>query len=408
MDILASLNLEDLPEQQTRTAELIEKYPDFDLKLGFDACCSCGSEITSQSAIQCSACRRVNYCSEACREQDASVKAVFVPDGQEDLALGHSSVVCMLLSLCNDDEAVEAKEADHLQTQLLERAQDRIRSEDESYPATLANILSTGPCYQAILTNRTKLVVHVLGASIDSEFWGLDLDGSEDLPCFDAYAEALAELSDTKGLDEIELIFIGPECPSRELHLHRRMTRVDQGKGAGVLVIRSFQDSYSTELLSSKAISKPDIAVFFNPGFTVPEYDWKGALAALPLGTPFLSTTNTELEGIADCQFMLDQDRIQTLPPGLADVFGLLSSGDDEGLINSETHSFFTVNPFAGSRVRQSGTLANDLYVKNRWVLGGIIGTFDPSKSEADVSGKRQKTFTEGSGNSKGKNPALI
>jgi hypothetical protein len=47
-------------------------------------------------------------------------------------------------------------------------------------------------------------------------------------------------------------------------------------------------------------------------------------------GTPFLSTTNTEMEGPADAQYLIDQDRIKSLPPGLADVFGLYSHPGDE------------------------------------------------------------------------------
>ena len=39
---------------------------------------------------------------------------------------------------------------------------------------------------------------------------------------------------------------------------------------------------------------------------------------------------------------------------------------------NSEV--MFGENPFAGSRVRQSGTMANDLFVKNRWLLAGVFG----------------------------------
>ena len=62
----------------------------------------------------------------------------------------------------------------------------------ESYPASLANILLQGPCYQETLkklssssssvvadvtsgecANRTRrLVIHIIGASEESELWG--------------------------------------------------------------------------------------------------------------------------------------------------------------------------------------------------------------------------------------------
>jgi hypothetical protein len=170
-------------------------------------------------------------------------------------------------------------------------------------------------------------------------------------------------------------------------------------------------------LLQSRGlVAKPDIVVFFNPGFTVPEYDWRETLASIDPCTPFLSTTNTELEGIADCQFLLDQDKIQSLPDGLAEIFGLYSPGDDTDNLPSSadadvSSAFFNVNPFSGNRVRQSGTMANDLYVKNRWILGGIIDTFDPSRISRSSAGssKKQRVAINGSnGNKKLNNPALV
>jgi hypothetical protein len=182
----------------------------------------------------------------------------------------------------------------------------------------------------------------------------------------------------------------------------------DKEGTAGDLIVRTHKGIYSTEFLEEFTIPKANIVVFFNPGFTVPDYDWIGTLACIEKGTPFLSTTNTELEGIADCQYLLDQDRIQSMPPGLADIFGLYTPGDEEDLTeeNNQGNAFFSVNPYSGSRVRQSGTMANDLYVKNRWILGGILDVYDPAKAEADSPSKRQKTT--GQTNSKAGNPALI
>jgi len=328
--------------------------------------------------------------------------------------------------------------------QRLEDAKDRVRSEYESYPATLANVLAEGPCYRSCLTNasaKRRLVVHVIGASVDSEFWGtsraLGDNGVEEFgvsgeasssSAFRAYAEALSDLADSNQIDTIELVFVGPECPHKNIELSMTLqSGTSNGGSGGDLLIRSFKGRYNTELLEVYSLGKPDIVVFFNPGFTVPDYDWTDALAVIHRGTPFLSTTNTELEGIADCQYLLDQDRIQTMPAGLADIFGLYCNDDDDeeegdcppiNSSSSSSNAFFSVNPFCGSRVRQSGTMANDLYVKNRWILGGIMDSFDSSKTPTakdSMPSKKPRIFAPsqnssdiGTSNSKRGNPALV
>jgi hypothetical protein len=490
MDLLASMNLDDLPEQQTRTVELMERFPDFDGQLGFDCCCHCGTSLvaheedagaSSPTVVHCPSCRRVKYCSEACRIADASAAATVMLEEEEgdtdsenqamgsngeDTAMGHSAVVCVLLSLCDDDEAVESgeKRPGGWDAKRREAAQDRVRSEDESYPATLANVLAEGPCYQHVIrakfswrrrqgngssssNNNNRLVLHVVGASVDSELWGgfdldADLSHSGDgmsataVPCLRAYADALAELN----VPEIELVFVGPECPSAKFDRRVLMKgstissgddddATGDGDNDGELFARSIQGMYRTELLESNGAStRPDIVVFFNPGFTVPDYEWRETLASIEPGTPFLLATNTELEGIADCQYLLEQDKIRSLPPGLADVLGLYSSPDEDCDASGDNNlhdpsdtdhngaAFFSVNPFAGNRVRQSGTMANDLYVKNRWILGGYMDKFDPTRrastsAAASLGGtkKKQRRDMDGSvENSKRSNPALI
>jgi len=430
MDFLASLNVEDLPEQQTRMLHLLEEHPDFQLQLGFDACCACGKPVdvaatASSTVIQCRHCRRVNYCSEACRHEDAntsntsSTVAVAEGGGEEEgeMALGHSAMVCSLLNLCNDDEAID--EGETLDDSAKHSAAvHRVRSEYESYPATLANMLLEGPCFQETLlqkkannksgTSSSTLVVHVAGASEDAELSrgpavaSKGNDNNDRGVCQD-YADACAELADRYNLDRIVLVFVGPECPERAWNETRTLRNVD--KEVGTLSITTIRGIYNLQTLSQLSVgATADIVVFFNPGFTVPEYaHWKETLQSIPAGTPFLSTTNTEMEGIADSQFLLDQDKIQTLPPGLADILGVYSTGDDES-----SNSFFAVNPFAGSRVRQSGTMANDLYVKNRWMMGAVIGSFDPSAKNKETTSSPSKKVKGASSNSKSGNPALI
>lgn len=406
MDLLASFHLDSLPEQQTRTLDLIARYADdFHANLGFDACCTCGVELRNER-VSCPSCRRVQYCSESCRVQDANATAAAVVsvEGEEEQenALGHTAVICALLKLCDDDEAVENGKADTLDEERRQSAQDRVQSEFESYQATLANTIAEAPCFQDALRNaatRKCLVVHVIGASTDSEFWDQTADYAS------AYAEALAELSETRCLDTIKVYFFGPECPAKDVDETRPMRNGDHV--AGTLILRSFRGLYSKETLQTHQVPAPDAVAFFNPGFTVPEYDWRQTLADIPRGTPFLTTTNTELEGIADSQFLLDQDMIQSIPPGLADIFGLYSAPDEDDEEPASSTAYFGVNPFSGLRVRQSGTMANDLYVKNRWMLSGIMDSFNATKPEGKNKATKKMRSHEDA-NTKSGNPALV
>ena len=414
MDFLKSLGVEDLPEQQTRTMHIMARHPEFSLQLGFDACCTCGSPFTpSSTVVDCPQCQRVSYCSDACRKQDSDAgMAMDQPGSEEDeheSAMGHSSIICTLLKLCNNDEAINEETKDDKTTlnelqndsSAREAAMDRVRSEFESYPATLANVLLQGPLYEAAIHGCSKnLVIHIIGASHDGELWETPCMKKDD--CWNAYAEALAELAESRRLDTIELHFVGPECPKQDLKETRHMKSMEGGT-AGQLVASTHRGEYNADLLRKNEITKADLVVFFNPGFTCPDYTWNEALAAIPKGTPFLMTTNTELEGIADCQYLLDNDLIQEIPPMLAEIFGsevpASSMEDDNG-----SGPFFNENPFCGNRVRQSGTMANDLFVKSRWMLGGVLA----SKTKQPPHKRRVTESAIEERNSKASNPALI
>ena len=465
MDLLESLNVTDLPEQQTRISHLMEANPDFEGSLGFDACGACGASLLPlPEVVHCRACQRVSYCSEACREMDSQFHLRkhhpttdngddYDDDDQrtspEDNAMGHTSVICALLNLCHHDEAID----DNNNTRLLdpaaqEAARMRVRSEYESYPATLANVLCDGPCYQATLQrvqqqqSTTCLVIHVVGASEQAELSrgptnatdNNNNNSNHNNNTFTAvghdYAEALAELAHQWHVATIELVMVGPECPRDPVNESIPMRYLDD-QTVGHLQLRSIRGRYNAETLQNTEATRPaDIVVLFNPGLTCPDYPhWTETLRCIPNGTPFLLTTNTEMEGLADCQFLLDQDKIQSLPPVLAELLGLATGhdGDDddddhrtEDSSSPPPHSsFFAVNPYCGSRVRQNGTMANDVFVKNRWILGGILDRFDPSPvrggsnttTTTTMTNKRMKTTTATDPidiNTKAKNPALI
>ena len=372
MDLLASLGLPDVPEQQTR---LLLDAPDA-VSLGFDACCTCGTRLGEQQEKHyCPHCRRVVYCSEQCRERDARGGGAEEDDPQPD-ALGHSAIICSLLQLCAADEAVEAQDgttttivrgnttASTTNAALFttpQAARDRVRSEYESYPATLANVLMEGPCYQAAFAQKDMVVIHVIGASDDAE---LSSQATTAESVLQAYADSLAEWVDRHAsVQQIVLQFVGPECPTEPSWNQELPLRLSD-KRVGMLRVSCHCGLYHEQF--DHLTTPPDIVVWFHPGFTVPDYDWVESLHCIPHGTPFLLTSNTEMEVIADTQFLLEQECIQQLPAGLADVL--------EVVVESSEQTFCTVNPFAGLRVRQNGSLANDVYVKNRWMLGGVVG----------------------------------
>jgi hypothetical protein len=445
MDLLKSLNVQDLPEQQTRTSHLLRSNPDFDMKLGFDACCACGK---ASPKVGCESCQRIKYCSRECRREDSTCVPTItgdsghgdVEEAEEQLALGHSSVVCALLALCNDDEDVEggcggssaSSSAESLDPVRRNAATDRLISEYESYPATLANVISDGPCYRDVLHKRRggSLTVHVVGASEDAELWGGHPDPSQRRRRFHCYADALAEMAETYHLKSIVLQFFGPECPTIDVDENVQIPSLDGKKSVATLRTRTFRVDYGRGLLKGggadhhhSAVSKPDIIVFFNPGFTCPDYDWEEAVSVLRgcgHDVPFLVTTNTEMEGLADLQYLSDRNLIRDVPPGLRDM--LLTQGSDGSNkvgnninndvddSNDDNSSFFNVNPACGLRVRQSGTMANDLYVKSRWIFGGVSGSLvAPRGLESNHSSSpNKKRRVEGSGNTKEGNPALV
>jgi len=384
MDFLASIQLEDLPEQQTRAAHLSQHLSkDFDLRVGFNCCCTCGEKPRDQKLIDCPHCHRVSYCSNACREEDAHPQI-----DETEGAMGHSSIICSILKLCNDDddadEGLKAPPA----------AFDRLRTELESYPATLVNILREAPCYRDLLASVGEdMIIHVLGASEDGELW----NGKAGM--LEGYTEALVQLAEDFGIANIHLHMIGPDCPDSMIDEDRIMNYEGNGSKSFNLSFKTHKSLYTDDLISR--ISKPHAVILFNPGFTCPDYDWDETVKLFDYGTALLCTTNTEMEGVSDCNYLLEHKLLPHLPPLAAEIMGVKGYGD---------LTFFAENPYAGIRVRQSGTMANDLYVKNRWMLGGVMAKPEKKRDISDeyVDDENNDEYKKSRGNTKVSNPSLI
>lgn len=172
--------------------------------------------------------------------------------------------------------------------------------------------------------------------------------------------------------------------------------------------------------------------------------------------TPILITTNTELEGFAEIKYLLDRGYISSdsLPKDVLEAVDYQATANKTnssgGYKDDGVTFFFGENPCecsflycfffisylatyvtillldAGLRVRQSGTMGNDLYVKSRWIIGGLLTSSTSSSTGgsarslkkrkieiksseySDEEESRKKKARRSSGNTKKKNPALI
>mmetsp|Transcript_27325 Transcript_27325/g.31414 ORF Transcript_27325/g.31414 Transcript_27325/m.31414 type:complete len:438 (-) Transcript_27325:10-1323(-) len=437
MDFLASLNVEDLPEQQTRIQPLFRSASsdhDSNQKIGFDSCCTCGKASTK---VECQSCHRVLYCSNECRRKDSIPSTNLSSDFDEvgaEQALGHTSVICALLCLCSDDEVVEGDDEKELSDLTIERrnvAADRVASEFESFPSTLANIIMEGPCYQTTLqkASRSTLTIHVIGSSKYSELWEGHPDVMQQRNVFSCYADALAEIAENYKMDSILLQFIGPECPEKNIDKIIDIPPILQSQkneSLTKLQVMTFNTEYDGSVRNGSDRFSPDILVFFNPGFTCPDYAWEKTLASCMKNKqlPFLVTTNTEMEAIADMQHLFDHKLFQDISPTLQSILqdddDVYNYGDEDNIGENDNdgigdiNSFFSLNPYCGLRVRQSGTMANDLFVKSRWIFGGYSGplsrvALSNSLSTEPLSSTRKRRRVKGEeANNKKLNPALV
>ena len=388
--------------------------------------------------------------------------------------------------------------ADNQDNKTKEAAKYRIQTELESYPATLFNILAESPQWfiecmtkrlrhnedvrspqrkKIIIRRRGKrdrdsksspikqqqlkeeaeeeegmkkrqkeLVLHIVGASSDSELWGWngtnsknDNDKRQQQQCYtdededgsnnnmpdviNAYAEASTNLTSylntlLESSISIRCIFIGPDCPSsssppaatkQQQKQQQQQSPCDHHKvkvaipdsNSSTLTIETYSCYYGSS--DQPYLPAPDVIILFNPGLSCPDYNWSNAINAAcaynnnaNATIPFLITTNTEMEGYADIKYLLDGRymNVESVPRDILEAVDYgnnkISSGKNED-DNNDTSFFFSENPYAGLRVRQSGTMGNDLFVKNRWVIGGLFSSSARSSDTPSTLGTTSK-----------------
>ena len=311
----------------------------------------------------------------------------------------------------------------------------------ESYPASLANILLQGPCYQETLkklssssssvvadvtsgecANRTRrLVIHIIGASEESELWGgnnvsvehdhshnskTDFRKTSNDDAYDAYSSAMTEILTKYPFDIIHIYFVGPNFSEKRKQVVRYIRNDgdndNNDRKKCKLILEINKSNYNAKYLngtgnydncndqdtaasSLSTPSPPDIVMFFNPGFTCPDYDWMECLNSILPKIPILVTTNTEMEVVADCRLLWENGYVKALPEYMLDIIygddGTKNTANDQhDKLGNNCHdelqsgiTFFGENPYAGIRIRQSGNMANDVFLKNRWMFGGIF-----------------------------------
>jgi hypothetical protein len=352
--------MEGLPFENSIITEALGSLltADPELTPGLNSICAiCGS---SDASLLCKGCKAICYCSKACMAKDrvnfdvdvAADDGSDFEDGSDEppAGLGHTKAVCSALSTVVADDIAEENDD----------ATDNNTSELESFAATLSNMLLSHPSYETLVQqggstnekNRRVLQVHIIGAEEGSEV----TDAFEEM-----YGDALDDLCGQFSLD-VELVFVGPGLASLKAANKLAKPLKLSSNIKAYLVPRNYED-FMTETGAVTATefvrSTPDLVVFFNPGFTCQDYSWSDALKVIPEGTPFIAATNTFMEGLGDGDWLHDNKFI-------AKPIEEVSESDN-------VPAFVGPNPWSGTRVRQSGVFANDLYVKNSVVLGGVL-----------------------------------
>jgi hypothetical protein len=97
----------------------------------------------------------------------------------------------------------------------------------------------------------------------------------------------------------------------------------------------------------------------------------------IPKNTPFFIATNTEMEAFMELELLFEGRHITSLPEDIEAMLREEGARAFDGkpalpALDPGRRTFFERNNWVGSRIRQSGTVANDLYTKSRWLYGGF------------------------------------
>ncbi|KAG2442653.1 hypothetical protein HXX76_002737 [Chlamydomonas incerta] len=251
-----------------------------------------------------------------------------------------------------------AGKADSADAQLLLAAQLADRTAELTYVYTAAQALLAGPAAKvaaAAARAGRALQLVVLGAAEDAEL--------ADLAAWQVVAAAL----DT----DVRIVFVGPQVPER---------LAGMGAQYGRVAMRFVQATYDEMAGGKVAGVDPSsldgsavVFLAFNPGFTCPDYDWGATLDAIGArsaggrggaGAVLVVATNTRVEALMDCELLLER--------------GWRPAGGAEH------------NPYTSLQARQSGTLANDLYRKNAWLVAyQHVGQQEDGEEDGEEGGGR-------------------
>jgi hypothetical protein len=75
------------------------------------------------------------------------------------------------------------------------------------------------------------------------------------------------------------------------------------------------------------------------------------------------------MEALADIQYLHDMGIVSENADSILETLRNEELQDSTETDSLKEIIYFGENPFSGLRVRQNGTMANDLYVKNRWLF---------------------------------------
>ncbi|GLC44370.1 hypothetical protein PLESTB_000476700 [Pleodorina starrii] len=204
-----------------------------------------------------------------------------------------------------------------------------------SYAYTAAYALQSLPAARGAArraeSGNRPLELVVLGAAADAELGDLD--------SWQVVAAALNR--------DVRIKFVGPEVPE---------DLADTEEQRGRVSMRFLQRTY--EARSPQSGATPDIYFAFNPGFTCPDYEWSDTVKGLARAARSPSGGGTSGSSARPCLVVATNTSMEAqMEAEWLEEYGWRADAPS------------ATNPYTSLKLIQSGTLANDLYRKNAWLV---------------------------------------